>query len=103
MKKEKPLKSDEKCFLVPLKSFFSFWRFLKFCSDIFGHVGKRLDKKAKVNFKIYHVPNWETINYKILPNISRSKSSQTMKFGQLIRYNMKNIFLRKLYTKCGRD
>ena len=23
-----------------------------------------------------------------------------MKFGQLIKYNMKNIFLEKLYTKC---
>ena len=25
----------------------------------------------------------------------------TMKFGQLIEFNMKNIFLEKLYTKCG--
>ena len=24
-----------------------------------------------------------------------------MKFGQLIEYNMRNIFLEKLYTKCG--
>ena len=24
-----------------------------------------------------------------------------MKFGQLIEYNMRNIFLKKLYTKCG--
>ena len=24
-----------------------------------------------------------------------------MKFGQLIEYNMKNIFLEKLYTICG--
>ena len=24
-----------------------------------------------------------------------------MKFGQLIEYNMKNIFLEKSYTKCG--
>ena len=26
-----------------------------------------------------------------------------MKFGQLIEYNMRNIFLEKLYTKCGGD
>ena len=26
-----------------------------------------------------------------------------MKFGQLIKYNMSNIFLEKLYTKCGRE
>ena len=24
-----------------------------------------------------------------------------MQFGQLIEYNMKNIFLEKSYTKCG--
>ena len=36
----------------------------------------------------------------ILPNISRSKGNQAMKFGQLIDFNMKNIFLEKSYTKC---
>ena len=29
----------------------------------------------------------------ILPNISRSKSNQTIKFGQLVEYNMRNIFV----------
>ena len=24
-----------------------------------------------------------------------------MKFGQLMKYNMRNIFLEKSYTKCG--
>ena len=24
-----------------------------------------------------------------------------MKLGKLIEYNMRNIFLKKLYTKCG--
>ena len=37
----------------------------------------------------------------ILPNISRSKGSQTMKFGQLTKYRIKNIFLEKPYTKFG--
>ena len=37
----------------------------------------------------------------ILLNISRSKGYQTMKFGLLIGYNMRNIFLEKSYTKCG--
>ena len=37
----------------------------------------------------------------ILPNISRSKGNQAMKFGQLVKYNMRNIFLEKSYTKCG--
>ena len=34
-------------------------------------------------------------------NISRSKGNQTMKFGQLTEYNMRNIFFEKLFTKCG--
>ena len=36
-----------------------------------------------------------------MPNISRSKDNQAMKFGQLVEYNMKNIFLEKSDTKCG--
>ena len=46
-------------------------------------------------------PSQQTIVIYILPNISRSKGSQTMKFGQLIEYKMKNIFLEKSYAKCG--
>ena len=26
-----------------------------------------------------------------------------MKFGQLIEHNMRNVFLEKSYTKCGRE
>ena len=37
----------------------------------------------------------------ILPNISRSKDNKIMKFGQIIEYNMRNIFLDKSYPKCG--
>ena len=36
----------------------------------------------------------------VLLNISRNKSNQTMKFGQLIECNMKTIFLEKLCTEC---
>ena len=36
-----------------------------------------------------------------MPNISKSKGNQTMKFGQLIKYNMRNIFFEKSYTNCG--
>ena len=42
----------------------------------------------------------QTIVTHILPNISISKGNETIKFGQLIEYNMRNIFLEKLYTKC---
>ena len=44
-------------------------------------------------------PGYQTIVIHILPNISRSKGTQLMKFGQLIEYNMRNVFLEKLYTK----
>ena len=33
------------------------------------------------------------------PNISRIRSNQTMKFGQLIEYDMRNTFLEKSYAK----
>ena len=36
----------------------------------------------------------------VLFNISRSKCNQTMKFGHLIEYNMRNIFPEELHTKC---
>ena len=37
----------------------------------------------------------------MLANISRSKGDQTMKFSQLIEYNMRTIFLEELFSKCG--
>ena len=37
----------------------------------------------------------------ILHNNSRSENNQATKFGQLLEYNMANIFLEKSYTKCG--
>ena len=44
-------------------------------------------------------PGVETIVMQILPDISQSKGNQTVKFGQLIDYNKRNIFLQKL---CGK-
>ena len=43
-------------------------------------------------------PGKQTIAIYVLPNISKSKCNQTIKFGQLIEYNMKNIFLEN-YTQ----
>ena len=43
-------------------------------------------------------PGLQTVAIHILPNISQSKDNQTMKFGQLIEYNKKDIFVKKL---CG--
>ena len=44
-------------------------------------------------------PCLQTIAIHILPNISQSKGDQTMKFGPLIEYNKRNIFLQKLCEK----
>ena len=35
--------------------------------------------------------------------MSQNKGNQTMKFGQLIARNKKNVFVRKLCQKCGRE
>ena len=40
-------------------------------------------------------PGKQTIAIHMLSNISRSKRNQTMKFGQLIECNMRNIFVEK--------
>ena len=45
-------------------------------------------------------PGKQTIAIHTQINIS-TKGNQIMKCDQLIEYNMRNIFLEKLYTKCG--
>ena len=39
------------------------------------------------------------IRIQILPIVSRSKSIQTIEFGQLIEHKMKIIFLKRKYTQ----
>ena len=46
-------------------------------------------------------PGKETIAIHILPNISRRKGSQAIKFGLLIEHIMRNIFLERSHVKCG--
>ena len=53
----------------------------------------------KVNFKIYDVTAWLTIEIHILLNISRSKRNQTIEFGQLIKYNIVNTVVEKNHTQ----
>ena len=45
----------------------------------------------------------QIIEIHILSNISKSKGNQTMGIVQVIEFNMKNAFLEKSYTKCGRE
>ena len=60
----KTIKNDEKCFLFHVESSFLLWDIYIFV-QLFGHVEKRLDKKAMVNFKIYEVIDWTTNNCNI--------------------------------------
>ena len=48
-------------------------------------------------------PDLQTVAVHILPNISQSKGSQKIKFGQLIEYNKRNILRQKLCGKWGRE
>ena len=43
----------------------------------------------------------QTTAIQTMPNISRNKHNQSLKLGQLIDYNTKNIFLEKSYAKSG--
>ena len=44
-------------------------------------------------------PEKQTIAKHILPNISRTKGNQTMKFDELGKYNMRNICFLKHRTQ----
>ena len=48
-------------------------------------------------------PGLQATTIYILPNISESKGNLTMKFGKLIDYKKRNIFLQKLCRKCRRE
>ena len=37
-------------------------RYSNFYPDLFDHAGKRVNKKSKVNFKVYDVVNWQKNN-----------------------------------------
>ena len=48
-------------------------------------------------------PGKQTVAIHLFLDISISKGTQKMKHGQSIEYNMRNIFLKKSRTKCGRE
>ena len=89
-------------FYIKLKALFILDIFT-FLSWRFGHVEKQLDKKAekkldkkaeilKLKFMTSQTGQ-QIITIHILSNISRIKSNQTMKFGNLIEYN-RILFLK---------
>ena len=58
----RPLKMMKNTFYFILEAF-PFSRYLNFCPDIFGHVGKQLDRKPKVNIKIYFFQNHNILRW----------------------------------------
>ena len=47
------------------------------------------------------LPGQQTITIHILPNISRSKGNQAMKFGLVLENNKRNIFSSKIMQKMS--
>ena len=47
-------------------------------------------------------PSRKTMAVHVLPNVSKSKDNETIKCGQLIEYNMRNTFVKKIIYKMWR-
>ena len=81
-------------FISPLK-LFSFSRYLGCCLDFLVMQKSSLIRKIGLISKFMtSQPRKQIIRIYILPNISRSKGKQTMKFDQLIEHTMRKIFLK---------
>ena len=100
---ESLLKIMENAFYFILKALFVF-KIFKFLPWFFWSCRKKgLIWEITLTSKfVTSQPGQQTITMHILPNISRSKGNQTMKLGQLLEYNKRNIFLQKLCRKSGR-
>ena len=71
-----------------------FSRYVLICLDVLVNHINGLIRKIRLISKFMTLrPGKQTIAIHILPNISKSKGNQALKFCQLIEYNMKNIFL----------
>ena len=67
---------------------------------LLGHVKNAF---TNVNFKTHDATTYTTtIKMHILPNISRNKENQIMKFGQVMEYS-RNIVLQGSCRKWGRE
>ena len=101
---ESPLKMMKNAFYFILKAL-SILKIFKFLSRHLGHVWKTawLNRLRLISKFMTSQPGFQTIPILILLNISQSKGSQTMKFGQLTEYNKRNIFLQVLCRKWGKE
>ena len=82
--------------------FISPYDILSFCLDILVMHKNGLIRKIKLISKFMtSQPGKQPLAIHVLPNISRRKGNQTIKFGQLMKYHMRNNFLEKSYAICG--
>ena len=82
----KMMKNASSYFMLNVLSLLNIFKALSWPSD---HLGKRLDKNAKVSSEFMaSQTRKQTTTIYILSNIARSKGSQTMKFRQLTESNI---------------
>ena len=93
---EIPLKMMKNAFYFILKALFVL-KIFKFLSAIFFMKQFALIRKLRLTL----ISGKQTITIHILPNISRGKFSQTMKFSRLMEYNVRNIFLQKSWENLS--
>ena len=91
---ESPSKMMKNAFYFILKALFVL-KLFKFLSRLFWSCRKNgLIRKLRLISKfMLSQPGLQTIAIHILPNISQSKGNQTMKFGQLMEYNKRPLFI----------
>ena len=73
--------------VIPLQLIFIIAKLLLLLESTSHHKRRILDMKLPANI--------------VFPSVSRSKDNKTIKFGQLIEYNMRKNFIEKSCTKCG--
>ena len=100
----KPFKIDEKCFLFHLKSSFRSQGISIFVMTFWLCRKNSLIRNMRLTSKFMASQHEiQILAIHILPNISQSKGNQARKFGQLIEYTKRNIFLQKLWGKWGKE
>ena len=97
----KSFKNVKICSFFILKALFVL-KIFKICLDSLFMENKDLIRKiSSISRFMTSKRGKQTIAIHMLINISRSKNNQAIKFGQLIEYNMRNIFFEISCTKCG--
>ena len=94
----------ENSFLFYLKSSFHSVDISVFVTTCWSCRENGLIRRVRLTSKfLASQPGLQTIVIHILLNISQSKGNQTMKFGQLIEYDKRNIFVQKVCRKRGKE